>query len=1106
MKLDAYTNVDEIANVSVASLTNDEKAKLLKRLVYELKKDNLTHLDKFFELIDTFEYKHIRLDLIEQTIIPMMSNETQVILKKESLLRYKNKNETIDILTTNNVQYNFYKLDLAKKILKNMNSQEICALLIKCESNRQIRNYILDNYSDKIDYQTLLKVYKAYEVESIIKVFENLSYKKKIQFIKDNKESYDLLISRINDLKASDRLYLELSANKMNISQISKKDFIEFLNNYSNESDNFYFGDVCYFFDVKELKEITNYINNGKLKSYIESEIIYREYNSLNDEDKKEYFNKLDIRFIDRNFYLLSKDKNLFDKTFLLNKLENITINNERFAEYVLGVLSEEEMKKNNIKISLYAACELNKIGKDYIEKLLSNDDKQILLQRLILKADREGENFIYRDLLLELLKGTKGVKNVTLFNYVLSFEEVLGVVSSNNDLVDSIDFNKLNESQLLKLKDYALNNEKYIDVVLNKKEYVANDEFSKLQIEALSKYHKYRLPSCVNFKMLEDCLTNKESLINILPFACDNISLFKEIINRGLDENILMSLDDSSKLIELYKSIKDGNNEDLKRAFFINIDKVIKGKETLLELKSNNPLVMSTLNYKLLDVLEGKNLEYFARYADLKSLTNFKSESRELVSLIANRIIETRKYPDQMLQRCLEVISKLDNEKIEALKNEDIDKVIYLMNKNPIALSNDISEYEIKESEYCNDSINSEDIDKCKDAFFREKCKITLDDARRLINVYGKDINKLKEIYKDNNEVLKYLESLKRIEEVLKINSKDILVSLYSKTKPIIDYKFPFALEETLKIAYNREITQSIYKVKQEDLVNENVYKVKGEFNLLVSVIGAFIENKESINNPNENWNDNEKLVNHGICSSLISNGNLSFVYDKDKLIYGFNNLEDSSILDVASYDLSSNSNSINITTLKESEYRTSKGIASYTREGHSELIIERRKENSNDKRQPDYIVAIDEIRDIDYRASKEFNIPIVLLDTREIARYESEKLFNLYKETIANPTRESIDTLINSYHSNYAGLLTINPKLNSIYFNEKKFEKMLGDLLDNISNNNDLLNALKDSLEDEEKKRVLQSKRFYPFSFSKLKEKIDKNIKLLQQKNKRK
>ena len=40
--------------------------------------------------------------------------------------------------------------------------------------------------------------------------------------------------------------------------------------------------------------------------------------------------------------------------------------------------------------------------------------------------------------------------------------------------------------------------------------------------------------------------------------------------------------------------------------------------------------------------------------------------------------------------------------------------------------------------------------------------------------------------------------------------------------------------------------------------------------------------------------------------------------------------------------------------------------------------------------------------VRDIDLNAAREFNIPIVLINTEKIAHQESEKLNNLYKDIL--------------------------------------------------------------------------------------------------------
>ena len=210
---------------------------------------------------------------------------------------------------------------------------------------------------------------------------------------------------------------------------------------------------------------------------------------------------------------------------------------------------------------------------------------------------------------------------------------------------------------------------------------------------------------------------------------------------------------------------------------------------------------------------------------------------------------------------------------------------------------------------------------------------------------------------------------------------------------------------------------------------------------------------------------------------------------------------MEDSSLLKVASYDLGTNSNSVNVHSFKEQQYMTSNEIINNVREGHSELLIERREENSNSKRQPDYIVAFDTIRDMDRKAAKEFGIPIVLIRSEKVALSESAKLFNLYQEILENPDQDKISKLFNEYHNNYAGLIQINSKLNKKYFNPKKFEKMMEDIIERIyylddnKQKEELFESLIKLMNKEDEKRMFINKKCVPFFFDNLRKKISNN-----------
>lgn len=1107
--------VDKVKNIPVQSLTDRQKQKLLEKLVDELKKGNFLYLEKTFEVIDHLPNSHLKSNII-YNIENALKGESKSLFEKEALLRYKTKDELLEIIFSNNITYNNYKLDIVKKILPTLNDLEINGLLIGCAYNKEIKEYILNNYNGKIQINTFNVLFEGRARGSDLVLFDKLSYENKIKVIKKLSYSEDEFIERIEELKEEDRLYLELSHNKEKITHISSEGFIKYINKYKDNEVFLYDKVVTSFSDV-DLNVILQNINKeSKVYSQIQSEIIYRQYSKLNDNEKKEYLLNLKAEIIDKEFYLFSKDIKVLSDIELLNKLKENRINNIHFAKYILNQFDMEQLKENDVKFSIILATDLNLFDLTLIDPNQSNEDKRVMALSLSNKLHREKENDEYKILLKNLLCSGVDVKLYSL-NDIYGFEDIIDILKNNEMVASSLDYMKFNEPELIELKKYAFNNEDYLLRVLSLRDYDGNinNEYSKLQLEILSNipnsYRYNNLPILSNINVVTDLVKtqNKQALLRILPNYGNNVNLFDKLVENGLDKQTLLAIDSSGKLLELYESINEENLNKIngykgfvKSEFFLNILRIYENREQLVKLKESNPLIMLTMNYKFLDILEGKNLEYFARYEDLKSLYNLKGNSKQLVNKIVNRVLETREYQDEIISKCLHCLSNLSEEKISSLIEMDIDKVIYLMSKNSVVLKGDVSDFEQSEKEYCDNILKtSENIDECLDAFFREKCKMDLESAKRLARIYGSDVSKLKLIYSDNDKIIKSIDVLENIKKILQIRDRKQLIELYNKTKSANDILFYVNLEEILKLAYNNQILSGLYKPKVEDSIQPNVYEVDGDFNMIVSVIGAYVKNEESVDNPSENWNDKEKLVNHGICASLIANNNLSFAYDKNKLIYGFNSLEDSSLLKVASYDLYSSSNAVQVDSLKEEQYRTADEIIDNVREGHSELVIERREKISNNKRQPDYIVAVDTIRSMDIKAAKEFNIPIVLIKSEKIAFQESKKLFDLYQETIRNPSAYKIEKLINEYHNNYAGLLQINPKLNDKYFNPRKFKNMLYELIENIqcidnqSQKEELLEVFLKTLNQEEKKRYLVNEKCIPFEFNDLKEKITSN-----------
>ena len=1130
-------------NLPVEKFSLKQIEDLLRVLIYELSKGNTKYIKDMFEIIDRLSNNNNKSNIAENLFFDVknsVSGQEWNLFYKEYCLKYKTKSELLEIIDSNDFELRIYKKDFVQKIFPSLNKSEINGLLISCRYDENITEYILKNYKGTLDIGVFNEcIYNFLDINNTnnLLLFNKLSYEDKLKVLRNvDAFSKDKWIDSIKDLKEEDRLYLELSSGSKN-TPVSKDTFIKYVNKYGENNISSYM-DCLYDFENEDLNEILEKINvDSPLYSQVKSEILCREYSKINQIEKKEYLLNLPISVLNSDFYLFKNDIKLLNKEELLKKLNGHKITDSRFADYVFNNFNIGELKENNVKFFPVCAIESDFYETDLLDINMNDDEKKNFALALCFKLTRgksksdlwgedsndqvnknEERERMYKKELKEILKSGIDVKFAFL-NDVFEIEDITEILKHNKNMASNLNYRAFDEQELIKLKDYAFNNEKYLLQVLSTREYDGNmnDEYTKLQLEMLSNikdnYIFNNLSILKDINVIKDLIKtqNKQSLLKAVPLFIKKGNQVDSIIENNLDKESLLYYDSSGKLLELYESI---NEENLKKVgyehyknsligdFFDNIERINENKETLLKLKESNPHIMITMNYKILDVLKGKSLEYFSRYKDLKRLNDFNESGKKLVNKIVNRVLESREYQEELIDKCLRYVSKLSEKSIEKLLEEEVDKIIYLINKDSIALKGDVSSFGYDEKEYCDNVIRtSENIEECLDAFFREKCKLDLDSARRLVRVYGSDIEGLKKAYPNNEKVIKSINMLENIKKLLKISDKEKIVDFYNSTKSVDNYSFPVVLEENLKLAYNKEIISSLYKAKEEECIAPNVYEVKGDFKMLVSVIGAFVENKDSVNNPSENWNDKEKLENHGICTSLIANNNLSFVYSPGKLVYGFNSLEDNSLLKVASYDLGTTSDSVQINSFYEEQYKTSSEIIDHVRSGHSELLLERREAVSNNKRQPDYIVAIDTIRDMDRKAAKEFNIPIVLIKSEKIAYQESVKLFDLYQKILENPSSDKIDMLIKAYHNNYSGLLSVNPKLNKKYFNPKKFEKMLKDIIERIYSISDenvrahLLKSFIRSLTIEEEKCASVGKKIMPFPFDDLKDKIINN-----------
>lgn len=356
----------------------------------------------------------------------------------------------------------------------------------------------------------------------------------------------------------------------------------------------------------------------------------------------------------------------------------------------------------------------------------------------------------------------------------------------------------------------------------------------------------------------------------------------------------------------------------------------------------------------------------------------------------------------------------------------------------------------------------------------------LSYDEMQDMVNKYTVDLAEMIQKYKEKDSLteeeqneLKTLKVLKNIKEILAIQDKKILAETFEELDKLeefkdIDFALANVLDENIRRVYAKDYKENVYCLDEKDKLEQKVdgidiYSPK-EFNMLVHVVSAYgdfklIDKENPEKSAKEFWRNVDDKKNHILCTSYIGNSNLCYAkpskQDKSKaepkVIFGFSNFSKNSVLMAAPYDIGSDTTAMKSNrSYHSSSFRTAKNMIKNTRWHHNEVCVERRLENQKDVNiEPDYIVCFDEISEESKKVAKDFGIPIVLLDTNEIAKNESEKLEELFKEFYKTKDVSKISEILSLYQSNINGFSSYKDELVEKYFSYSKMneniEKMM-------------------------------------------------------------
>ncbi|MBR2997878.1 MAG: hypothetical protein IKF37_02240 [Bacilli bacterium] len=308
--------------------------------------------------------------------------------------------------------------------------------------------------------------------------------------------------------------------------------------------------------------------------------------------------------------------------------------------------------------------------------------------------------------------------------------------------------------------------------------------------------------------------------------------------------------------------------------------------------------------------------------------------------------------------------------------------------------------------------AINDKNLDQAINAYFNKFYDIDIDKAKEIISSYGSGLDGV-----DSEKFASQIANINKIKKILDTKNLQELTGIY-QTEKEMTFEDSIKFTNSLSKMYGNSLSKTVSEFQnfpQRSSVrlgfpsNVKVIEPPQDFVLLVHSTDAYGKMELKDDNYKTSWNDSERTRNHGICCSLISNDYLGTADIRDVLL-GFGELNDSSLIKAAPYDIFSFNDQLKITSLKKSKFLSPRDIINNTRHGHNELVIERREldekkiANGNTNLQPSYVVVYSDmeegLKNKAIKCAKDFDIPIVYMDREKLVQLESDKIDEMIGE----------------------------------------------------------------------------------------------------------
>ena len=409
---------------------------------------------------------------------------------------------------------------------------------------------------------------------------------------------------------------------------------------------------------------------------------------------------------------------------------------------------------------------------------------------------------------------------------------------------------------------------------------------------------------------------------------------------------------------------------------------------------EKNNEIFNTFLGTSLKDNIFTLNEEHFERFINDVDVQISIEKLNEKELMILSKILNIYNYQEYdipaMIVNIIENIKNyqqlINSINIETISEENLRKLVSVLqfsdNQYKINNIDTLQNYEKIKMHAFITGYNSNNLITNKNNLLKALFNIDISEAK-LIDLkycYDDENNSILGSLKNSelpNQVYDYLEL---IHKIIECNNPTTLFNLYNNFGTNNIYNNEIPLEIYIRSKYIELYSKSLYRLEEKnsvygpkDSISEKInYNGKSievcipreKFNFLIHCVSSDIIGE----NYKNDWLYRPQVRDHFVACSYINEKGIYSIRYTNRIIYGFDCLEGSSILAMEKFDIDSDGfyaklyNSSKQFADGHSKFYLPDELSKAISRGYNEIVIERRNTNkskgSNFKRKPDYII----------------------------------------------------------------------------------------------------------------------------------------------------